>query len=330
MTVTSDVPDGLVGSIRFSPLGPVEPLPGRPAPGRAASVPEALTEAVFGGPEGTWTFALLDAAKVPDLPEMLAGTDLEYRCLYLGEAAEDYGATAPWLVRLTPEAALTRALFTEDAEAPVPWHLWAKAPGVLLRCAAPFDAVLAHLRKFTRLQRPDGAWLYFRFWERQVLPALATDGAPELANALLGPVAGTPLTWLIPDHQRARVLMIEKTAETTRPSGPPRLTEAAQAALDRATARRRYRDELWAALTKLPPGIQQAYAQDKRLHDLWSRLRQAGFAQPEQRIEAMSLYIRMAERKAHDRGWAILTQEGPGAGVKLWQLQQAVDAEDVV
>lgn len=112
------------------------------------------------------TYAILDAAKVTNLPEMLEDSELEYRCLFKGKAYDDLKNAAPWLVRLEDGKTLTRNLLTRsDAH----WHLWDDEPGIYIRSRGTLDELWRHLRRFTRLQDEAGQWLYFRFWDPKTI-----------------------------------------------------------------------------------------------------------------------------------------------------------------
>lgn len=158
-------------------------------------VPAGLEPLIFGQPPASarereiagpgplppmLSYALLDAAKVPNLADLLAGSGLEHRCLFKGEPAETLRDVAPWLVRLEPEARFTRNLFTAGK---MPGALWDRRPGVLIRSRAEFQPLWAFLRKFTRLQDEAGKWFYFRFWEPDYLEA-AQPILDELAGKI--------------------------------------------------------------------------------------------------------------------------------------------------
>lgn len=121
--------------------------------------------ALFGEAKGAsmlTTYAVLDAAVNPFVPEILAATGLPHRSLYSGEAEAEYADSAPWLVQLDPMHRFSQSLFTKgDAS----WYLWGKGLGMLLRACAPFDDVRAHLRHFVKTQDANGKWYFFRFWE---------------------------------------------------------------------------------------------------------------------------------------------------------------------
>ena len=142
-------------------------------------VSDALHDALFGQQEPTaaeieaaggdpaavppmQTYAILDAAKLTNLPELLERSGLEHRCLFKDDAYDELKNVAPWIVRLEEDNAFTRHLFTRSE---ANWHLWDKAAGIYVRSRGSLDVMWRHLRKFTRVQDEDGQWFYGRFWE---------------------------------------------------------------------------------------------------------------------------------------------------------------------
>jgi len=130
------------------------------------TVPDALYEPLFGQPDITGgalaaaggdlvrlpplqTYAILDAAKVLSLPEMLEASGLEHRCLFKGAAYDEMKDVAPWIVRLEEGNSFTRNLFTRSD---VPWHMWDSEPGIYLRSIGTLNDMWKHFRKFTRVQ----------------------------------------------------------------------------------------------------------------------------------------------------------------------------------
>ncbi len=160
-------------------IADVEPLGDQRGIHAKACVPDALTHVLFGQPEPTpaeiaaaggkaaavpplGTFAILDAARIRGLADMLSGWALENRCLYQGEAFERLRDVAPWIVRLDPESSFTRHLFTKgDAR----WHLWGADAGIFVRSRGSIDALWAHFRKFTNPRSESGGNVYFRFYD---------------------------------------------------------------------------------------------------------------------------------------------------------------------
>lgn len=135
------------------------------------------------------TFALLDAARFPGLPETLAASDLDHASLFRGAAGEDLADVAPWLVRLAPDHALTRQLLTPHLPDGPHWHRWGRGVAVLMRSAAGFQALWRHFRKYTRIYDDQrGKWNYFRFYAPETLRGLVAHMPPAAFAAFARPV----------------------------------------------------------------------------------------------------------------------------------------------
>jgi len=134
------------------------------------NIPDALRDTLFEQTDQMagylHTYAVLDAAQIVGLKEMLEASGLKHACLFQGKAAEEMRDVAPWLVRLSEENSFTRLLFT-DGDAT--WHMWGKSAYILLRSSATLDEVRTHLRRFTKFEDTSGKWHYFRFYEPRVL-----------------------------------------------------------------------------------------------------------------------------------------------------------------
>lgn len=158
------------------------PAAGPLTPADTGAVPADLLPHLFPG-DGRGTFAVLDAGQIPGLPETLDASGLEFRCLYIGEGAEDLRDTAPYLVRLDPGHSLTRRLFTDGTP---PAALWPVDYGVFALSALSVDDLRGHFRRFTQVSSPEGKRLFLRFWTAPVMTAFVSHGAPDpLISALL-------------------------------------------------------------------------------------------------------------------------------------------------
>lgn len=156
------------------------------------------------------TLAVIDAAKVANLPEELDASGLPHRCLFQGNARQDWGHVAPWLVALSAEARLTRRLFT----AAPPFGLWAAGAAMFLRADRSLDDLWRHFRKFTQVQDEDGKWLFFRFWQPQSLMMMHRSAHLPEARRFFAPC----LRLVAPLPAENRCLMIEPdTMERTLP-----------------------------------------------------------------------------------------------------------------
>ncbi|MBL3611001.1 DUF4123 domain-containing protein [Rhodovulum sulfidophilum] len=188
---------------RIEVIAGVEPLDGQFGVLAPKSVPDKLHTPLFGQPEpnpaeialgvdisaapSLGTFAVLDAARLPNLPEILSASGLEYACLFKGGAADELQDVAPWIVRLEDESRFTRNIFTQgDA----PWAMWGQAPGIYLRSRDGLDDVRNHLRKFIRARDDEGTWFYLRLYDPRIMRAFL-QGAPRFAHRLLA----RPFPW---------------------------------------------------------------------------------------------------------------------------------------
>lgn len=134
-------------ALQVATIEGVEPLDSQIGAFPKKTVPDALHDALFGPLELTaaeieaaggdaaavpsmQTYAVLDAAKVTNLPELLERSGLEHRCLFKGAAYDELKNVAPWIVRLEENSAFARNLFTQSE---ANWHLWDKEPGIYVR-----------------------------------------------------------------------------------------------------------------------------------------------------------------------------------------------------
>lgn len=113
-------------------IGGVEPLDAQLGVFPKKTVPDTLYDTLFGQPDPIdieveaagrdtpaappiRTYAILDAAKFTNLPELLAESDLEYACMFKGDSFEELKEVAPWIVQLEEASGFTRNLFTRSA-----------------------------------------------------------------------------------------------------------------------------------------------------------------------------------------------------------------------
>ena len=173
------------------------------------SVIDALQPFLFdarGIARGETVHAIIDAAKLDDLPDHLAQSDLRHRCLFKGDALRDWGHVAPWLVTLGPDDRLTRRLFT-GGERPFGW--WDSGAALFMRGDSDLDALWRHLRKYTRIEDEGGRWAYFRFWEAVAIQMLYRSRALPHARDFFAPCAA----WLAPMPKDHACLVIEQRCD---------------------------------------------------------------------------------------------------------------------
>ena len=78
-------------------LGSVAPLDAQICVTSKLSVPPFLRPAIFGqvdADKNLATYAILDAARIPNLPEILAQGTARHECLFKGAAYDDLGHVA--------------------------------------------------------------------------------------------------------------------------------------------------------------------------------------------------------------------------------------------
>jgi len=148
-------------------------------------------------------FAILDAAREPQVLKLLSASDTEYKSLYEGVQADVLADCAPYLVSLPRDSALLEALVREA---------WGKSWGVYVTCRAPFRDVRRHFRHFLLVKREGGEELYFRFYDPRVLRVfLPTCAAPQ-AIEFFGPASH----YVMEDEQPDTLLSFTNTPQGSR------------------------------------------------------------------------------------------------------------------
>lgn len=210
------------------------------------TVPDVLYDTLFGQPDPTeaeiqaaggnavtpvQTYAVLDAAKVENLPELLGASGLEHRCLFTGDAYDEMKDAAPWVVRLEDGNGFTRRLFTGSEGIN---GLWDKQAGVYVRSRGTLDDMWRHFRKFTRVRDEAGKWFYFRFWEPRAANAYFRHAQSDEDRILRWFYVGrTALSVLVVDTEtKALAAFIPALSNTDkRPNSPFVYGEHERAAL---------------------------------------------------------------------------------------------------
>jgi hypothetical protein len=125
-------------------------------------------------------YAVLDAARSPDVLANLLKLDGGWSCLYRGESADSLGAVAPYLVQLDPAGGATQWVIDKGIG-----DSW----GILVVSPAPFEELHHHFRKFLLVQDEEGRTLYFRFYDPRVLRVFLPTCTPEEAKDFFGPIS---------------------------------------------------------------------------------------------------------------------------------------------
>lgn len=151
------------------------------------NVPEDLAPELF--PKDKRTYAILDASQIQGLPDMMEAWEMQYRCLYKGQMAEELRDLAPYLVHLRPYHRITGWLFKAGQAQN---QLWEVDYGCFVLSEDDIDTLQAHFRHYNTVQT-DGTdhRLFLRFWSNAVLCAMARHPGPDpLISGLLshGPI----------------------------------------------------------------------------------------------------------------------------------------------
>ncbi|MGC4095116.1 MAG: DUF4123 domain-containing protein [Polyangiaceae bacterium] len=164
-------------SVAFSETPPVA-SPAAPRPGKlSGAAQQRLLE--FLASEKLPLFALLDAARAPELLGLLRMHSEVYYSLYDGAAGEKLDDVAPYLVQLHARSPLTQALVQEQ---------WGNSWGVFLWALTDFKALRRQLRRFLMVQDAHGKEMYFRFYDPRVLRVFLPTCTAQEATDFFGPV----------------------------------------------------------------------------------------------------------------------------------------------
>jgi hypothetical protein len=211
--------------LRVTRLDGLAPFDAGTAPGIEDTIPPDLQRVLFAD-DGLSTYAVLDAAACPLLPELLEQSGGPHLCLFTGESEENLSDAAPWLVKLTPQARITRALCSTSG---LPGGLWDRELGIFIRTTLGLQDLWSHCRRFTRIKDEQGQWIYNRFWAPTVSTRImALGNRPELVPFVspFFPDTAHPFEVILLDHDlHAR---LSRLAGTTALTNRPVLTQAVQ------------------------------------------------------------------------------------------------------
>jgi hypothetical protein len=129
--------------------------------------------------EGAYTYAVLDGASVPDLPQRIFDFKPWNICLYRGELSDEMIHVAPYLVLLEKGSEFSKWLLTE---------CWGKHWGIFAQSPVSLSGMRKHFRSLLTVDDDLGNPMLFRFYDPRVLaPFLLTCAIDEL-NIIFGSV----------------------------------------------------------------------------------------------------------------------------------------------
>ncbi|AUG55451.1 DUF4123 domain-containing protein [Thalassospira marina] len=181
------------------------------------NVPDDLADILFGdidktGKTGLATYAVIDASKMRHLAENLASSGLEYRCLFTGEAGENLGDVAPYLVKLDRENRFSSDLLSKGDR---PWQHWDSEAALFVRSAAGFDDIWRHMRKFTKIRDAGDKWFFLRFWDRMFVHYLHEHPKGPFPDGFF-----REIDVVIAPHKEGAVRIVGKTGHDATASEP--------------------------------------------------------------------------------------------------------------
>ena len=141
-------------------------------------VPSLLQELFV---DGLVTYAILDGAQVPDLPQRLHASGLEHICLYRGKIPDDLAQVAPYLVVLKRDDEFTRYILELG---------WGKAWGIYARADTErgLQEIRKHFRTFLMVERPNGGPMYFRYYDPRIMRVYLPTCNREEQRIVFGPL----------------------------------------------------------------------------------------------------------------------------------------------
>lgn len=270
------------------------------------------------------TYAVLDASKATNLPELLERSGLEHRCLFKGPAFEELKNVAPWIVLLEDNNAFTRHLFTRSK---ANWHLWDEEPGIYVRSYAALDDLWRHFRKFTRIQDEGRKWHFFKFWEPRITYKLPVhQSSRELLIHMLSGCRS--MTIICSDQRRNKAITME--ARYRHGSFPRQnlvLTSDAKAALTEITHENAQEDLAWSVAAQSGNGFEYEQVL-KGVRQRWNWLQGYGMTELPALKQGSAALLRLSadQISRHDDVQAIVTAPRIGDAMKARLIERVVSA----
>jgi len=155
-----------------------EPVVAQPKPGKLDPAQQARLLGVLAS-QKLPLFALVDAARSPDVLGLLRLHSEVHYSLYDGPAGEKLDEVAPYLVQLHAQSPLTQALVSEQ---------WGNSWGMFVWAMSDFKTLRRHFRRFLMVEDARGKEMYFRFYDPRVLRVFLPTCTAEEAQEFFGPI----------------------------------------------------------------------------------------------------------------------------------------------
>jgi hypothetical protein len=156
-------------------------------------------------------YAILDAARSPDVVSVLASSGLTYLSLYEGAKGAVLANVAPYLVALSSAPEFLERLLEIS---------WGKSWGVYLTSRIAMPDLRDHLRRFLLVKDELGRPLSFRFYDPRVLRVFLPVCMPAEVGDFFGPIRAV----LLEDEDPLTLLRFTSTGEGTIVRDAVRLT----------------------------------------------------------------------------------------------------------
>lgn len=131
-----------------------------------------------------YLYAIVDACGAPAVPpKMQELGETETLSLFKGTPKEDYWAVAPYLLRVS----IGTLCWLQE-------NLWNDPWGIFLFSKASFEELHQHFRALLVVQKPDGQYWLFRYYDPRVLETFLGTCASEETERILGPARACGIT----------------------------------------------------------------------------------------------------------------------------------------
>jgi Domain of unknown function (DUF4123)/FHA domain len=124
-------------------------------------------------------FAIYDAARNPEVLEILGSAGADGQSLFEGPRAPELATVAPYLVGLPKDSKLLEDMLDKG---------WGQSWGVYLLSGESFQRIRGHLREFLQTKDEQGNEFFFRFYDPRVLRAYLPTCTAEECRQFFGPV----------------------------------------------------------------------------------------------------------------------------------------------
>ncbi|MET4075069.1 DUF4123 domain-containing protein [Hymenobacter sp. UYCo722] len=128
----------------------------------------------------TYTYVILDGAKMLSLLATVQRLNNNYLSLYRGDKWGALSSVAPYIFCFQKETIFTKWLIKRG---------WGNSFGIFINSSATLQEIHRHFRKFLMVQTDTGKKLYFRFYDPRVLRIFLQNCDEAQLLSFFGPVS---------------------------------------------------------------------------------------------------------------------------------------------